>query len=100
MKKNKFKEKHAGVRLVERMDGAVSLQELHARVANDDFEFVARLSKSRSLARAQFDPTLCIYFIINRDRRTIITVLSEAQAKERLLADRHPAADEIRICES
>jgi hypothetical protein len=54
------------------------LAELKQRVADGQFEYVHRQSISRSMCRTPFGDGF-IYFVLNRQTKSIITILDEDQ---------------------
>lgn len=90
----KISNEHARSRLAERVltdgEGAeVDFEEVEQKVRDGEIEWLKKQSCSRSICRV-FVPGLksgWVYLVVNRKTRSIITVLSEAQARDRLLAD-------------
>jgi hypothetical protein len=76
-------ERHAAARLVQRYDGSVDMHSLQQLIRLGEFEYVRRQSGTRSLCKAVLGPT-SVWFIINRVRRTLITVLSPEMAEEQM----------------
>lgn len=75
---------HAAIRHMQRSADALDFTELARRVRQlREIEFIQRQTCSRSLIRTKGDSGY-IYAIINRPKRSIITVLTEDQAAEQL----------------
>lgn len=78
MARHKMREHHAKVRLAQRTT-IKSFSKLKRVVKEGKFVFLKRQTCTRSLCRA-FVENEQIYFILNKQRGTIITVLTEDQA--------------------
>jgi len=78
----RVKESHASLRLAQRT-GIVSFRRLKQLVREGHFEHVERQTCTRSMCRAVVDEEE-VFFVINRMRGTIITVLTREQALSRL----------------
>jgi hypothetical protein len=74
----RMRETHAKMRLSQRTSVG-SFERLRRAVKEGHFSFLRRQSCTRSLCRAAVDGEE-IYFVLNRQRGTIITVLTEDQA--------------------
>lgn len=74
----RMRETHARVRLAQRTS-VESFGRLRQAVRERRFSFMRRQSCTRSLCRARVEGEE-IYFVLNRQRGTIITVLTEEQA--------------------
>src|SRR5574343_1644540 len=74
----RMRETHARMRLAQRTSVG-SFGRLQREVREKRFSFLRRQSCIRSLGRAVVDGEE-IYFVLNRQRGTIITVLTEEQA--------------------
>lgn len=85
-RKRKRNNTHAAIRHWQRSGDEIDFSELTRRVKQlEKIEFVQRQTCSRSLIRTMGDNGY-IYAIINRPRRSIITVLTEDQAADQLKA--------------
>lgn len=73
-----MRENHARLRLQQRT-GIGGFRKLKQAVSSGRFVYLKRQTCTRSLCRAMVDDEE-VYFIINRHRGTIITVLTEEQA--------------------
>jgi hypothetical protein len=82
MTRGKIKDTHAGVRLVERLDGVVSLEELRKRLTDGDVEYLRRQSVTRSLCRTAAPDGTWVYMVVNRKTKSIITILTQELAEE------------------
>jgi myo-inositol-hexaphosphate 3-phosphohydrolase len=80
-KKRKISERHAAARTVVRTHR--SFWSLKEKVKAGRFERLMAQSHTRTLCRADVEGET-IYFIINKKRMSIITVLSQAQAQAQL----------------
>lgn len=76
-RKKRICERHAASRLVKRTDGKLSFEELKRRVADGKFEYVSRQSVTRTLCRVRLEDESHVYFILNRKKKSIVTVLEE-----------------------
>ena len=86
-RRRRYKTTHAATRHAFRSDDEMEFDELTRRVKDlDQIEFLQRQTCSRSLIRTMGVDGY-IYCIINRPKRSIITVLTEEQAAEQLKAD-------------
>ena len=74
----RMRETHARMRLMQRTSAA-SFEKLRQAVRNKRFRYLRRQSCTRSLCLAVVDEEE-IYFVLNRERGTIITVLTKDQA--------------------
>jgi hypothetical protein len=86
--KKKFKDNHAGARLVERYGSSpdqawLSMDELRKLLHAGEVQYLYRETATRSLCRAKAEQGF-VYFIANRKRGSIVTVLTEEQAKKLL----------------
>ena len=76
--KLKISSRHAQRRLVQRAPG-LSFYELEHMVFRGEYKTLCRQSCTRSLCKAD-GPDGPVYFILNRERRSIVTVLTAKQA--------------------
>lgn len=80
----KINQVHAATRLAERYDESildtVTFEKLVRAVAQKEFHFVARQTSSRSVCYTCIDGAE-VWFVLNRLRGSIITVLTEEQAQ-------------------
>jgi len=74
----RIKENHARLRISQRTISG-DFEKLRKAVGEGRFLFLARQTCTRSLCRATIDSEE-VYFILNRRRGTIVTVLTKAQA--------------------
>jgi hypothetical protein len=74
----RMSEGHAKLRLQQRT-GVDGFGKLRRAVSEGRFAYLRRQTCTRSLCRAMVDDEE-VYFVLNRNRGTIITVLSEEQA--------------------
>jgi len=74
----RMKECHAKLRLAQRTE-VDSFSKLRRTVGEGKFAYLRRQTCTRSLCRAMVDDQE-VYFVLNRQRGTIITVLTEEQA--------------------
>lgn len=73
-----MKECHAKLRLAQRTE-VDSFSKLRRIISEGNFAYLRRQTCTRSLCRAMIDDQE-VYFVLNRQRGTIITVLTEEQA--------------------
>lgn len=93
-RKKKISERHAAARTVTRTHR--SFWSLKEKVKAGRFERLMSQSHTRTLCRADVDGEM-IYFVINKKRMSIITVLSPAQARAQLLgAQEHGEGQALR----
>lgn len=81
MSRKQMKDTHAGVRLVERLDGVLSLDELRRRLKDGDVEYLRRQSVTRSLCRTRAPDGTWVYMVVNRKEKSIITILTQELAE-------------------
>ena len=81
--RKKLKDSHAGARLVERYDAILSMEELRERMRTSQVEYLYRQTATRSVCRTPAQEGY-VYFIADRKRGGIVTVLTEAQVTELL----------------
>ena len=75
----KISENHARARLIQRTGGEIAFRELRYRVRDrKDLVFLERQSCTRSLCATHAEGRW-IYFVVNKERNSIITVLTEKQ---------------------
>ena len=83
-RKRKRSTTHAAIRHWQRCDDGLDFSELARRVkALQQIEFIQRQTCSRSLIRTKGDSGY-VYAVINRPKRSVITVLTEEQVAEQL----------------
>lgn len=78
----KTPEDHAAVRLLQRYGGDIGLADVRHAIQAGAFDYVARQSCSRSLIRVRVRDDQEVHVVINRKKKTIITVLSPEQAAD------------------
>lgn len=77
---HKISENHAKARHIQRTDGGLPFRELRYRIRHrKQLVWLERQSCSRSLCATPTDDGRWVYVIINRNRSSIITVLTEHQ---------------------
>jgi hypothetical protein len=84
-KKKRKRQRHAAVRLVQRGAGGLSMDEIRLAVEKGVVEYLDRQTCSRSMIRIA-GPDGWANAVINRKARSVITMLTEEQAAERLRA--------------
>lgn len=92
-RRKRISEKHAAARAVIRTHR--SFWSLKEKVKTGRFERLMSQSHTRTLCRADVDGEI-IYFVINKKRMSIITVLSSVQARAQLLGARHGEGQALR----
>ena len=83
--KLRISSRHAQKRIVQRAPG-LSFYELEHMVFRGEYTILCRQSCTRSLCKAD-GPDGPVYFILNRERRSIVTVLTAKQASLWLAKD-------------
>jgi hypothetical protein len=76
-RKVRLDESHAAARLVTRTNGELTFEELKRRISVGEFRYVRRQSVSRSLCSTPIDDTRVVYFILNRQTKSVVTVLDD-----------------------
>lgn len=77
-KKKKINESHAAARMLQRT--GASFWELKRAISEERFRVLVKQSNTRNLCRTFMKSGEAVYFIYNKQRGSIITVLTKVQA--------------------
>lgn len=72
---------HASARLVERFNGGIGVDDILGEIAAGRVEYLIRQSQTRTVCRCCVEG-IVVCFVLNRDKGSIVTVLTEAQVEQ------------------